>query len=54
VIQLKEKHYTALLSTLDSYIQLDPDSAAGVRAKELRAQVEKELGNSPSAAATMK
>ena len=54
VIQLKEKNYAAAVSTLDSYIQLDPDSAAGVRAKELRAQVEKELGNSPSAAATMK
>jgi tetratricopeptide (TPR) repeat protein len=50
VIQLKEKNYAALVLTLDSYIQLDPDSAAGVRAKELRAEAEKELANSASAA----
>lgn len=54
VIQLKEKNYSALVSTLDSYIRLDPDSAAGVRAKELRAQVEKERADAPSAAATSK
>ena len=50
VIQLREKNYAALVSTLDSYIQLDPDSAAGVRAKELRAEAQKELANSTSAA----
>jgi Flp pilus assembly protein TadD len=54
VIQLKEKNYGALVSTLDSYIQLDPDSPAGVRAKELRAQAQKELANSPSAAVAVK
>jgi tetratricopeptide (TPR) repeat protein len=38
-IHLKEKDYPALLLDLDTYIKLDPDSPAGVRAKEIRQQV---------------
>jgi tetratricopeptide (TPR) repeat protein len=54
VIQLKEQNYAGLIPTLDSYIRLDPDSVAGVRAKELRAQAEKELGKPPSTAVAVK
>ena len=42
-IHLREKDYPALLSDWDTYIQLDPDSPAGARAKELRIQVQQEI-----------
>jgi tetratricopeptide (TPR) repeat protein len=51
VIQLKQKDYPSLVTTLDSYIQLDPDSPAGKRAKELRLQAQKELQNTQAAVA---
>jgi tetratricopeptide (TPR) repeat protein len=38
-IHLQQKDYPALLADIDAYIKLDPDSAAGIRAKELRDQV---------------
>ena len=44
VIHLRQKNYAALLADLDAYLQLDPDSPAGLRAKDLRAQVEKQVG----------
>src|SRR6266404_4237137 len=47
IIHLRQKNYAALLTDLDAYLQLDPDSPAGLRAKELRAQAEKQLLNSP-------
>jgi hypothetical protein len=37
-IHLAQKDYPALLADLDTYIALDPDSPAGVRAKQLRDQ----------------
>jgi hypothetical protein len=40
---MKAKNYAALVSDLDNYIRLDPNSPSGVRAKELRAEVEREL-----------
>jgi len=43
VIELRQKNYPALISALDSYIELDPDSPAGARAKDLRAEAEKHL-----------
>jgi tetratricopeptide (TPR) repeat protein len=46
VIHLRQKNYPALLADLDAYLLLDPDSAAGKRAKELRAQTEKQLASS--------
>jgi tetratricopeptide (TPR) repeat protein len=46
VIHLRQKDYPALLSDLDSYIQLDPASPAGQRAKELRTQTQALLANS--------
>jgi hypothetical protein len=54
VIHLRQKNYLALVSALDSYIELDPDSPAGVRAKELRAQAEKQLANTGEAAVAAK
>jgi tetratricopeptide (TPR) repeat protein len=54
VIHLREKNYAALISALDSYIALDPSSPAGIRAKELRAQAQKELDNSAQSAAAVK
>jgi hypothetical protein len=50
VIHLRQRNYSALITDLDAYIQLDPDSPAGLRAKELRAEAEKQLGSSPGAA----
>ena len=44
VIHLRQKNFAALLTDLDAYLQLDPDSPAGLRAKELRAQAEKQVG----------
>jgi tetratricopeptide (TPR) repeat protein len=35
-IHLQQKDYPALLTDLDAYLKLDPDSPAGVRAKQLR------------------
>jgi tetratricopeptide (TPR) repeat protein len=42
-IHLQEKNYTALLQDIDSYIKLDPDSPAGLRAKQMRQQVQEKL-----------
>ncbi|MGA7920192.1 MAG: tetratricopeptide repeat protein [Candidatus Acidiferrales bacterium] len=38
-IHLQQKDYPALLADIDAYVKLDPDSPAGVRAKELRDQI---------------
>jgi Tfp pilus assembly protein PilF len=45
-IHLKQKNYPAALVDLDAYIRLDPDSPEGLRAKEIRAELQKRLGNS--------
>jgi Flp pilus assembly protein TadD len=42
-IHLKQKNYAALLQDLDAYIKLDPDSPAGLRAKQMRDQVQAKL-----------
>jgi tetratricopeptide (TPR) repeat protein len=42
-IHLSEKNYPALVQDLDAYIKLDPDSPAGVRAKEIRKQVQEDI-----------
>ena len=49
IIHLRQKNYSALLTDLNAYLQLDPDSPAGLRAKELRAQAEKQLLAAPEA-----
>ncbi len=50
-VHLNEKNYPALLQDLDAYIKLDPDSPAGLRAKELRTQVAQKVGAEKPAAA---
>ena len=54
VIYFRERNYRALIPALDSYIALDPESPAGIRAKELRADAEKILGGTTEAAAEVK
>jgi tetratricopeptide (TPR) repeat protein len=39
-IHLLQKDYPALIEDLDAYIALDPDSPAGVRAKQVRDQIQ--------------
>ena len=54
VVHLRQKNYPALITALDSYIELDPNSPAGLRAKELRTQAEKQVANSRDAAVAVK
>lgn len=42
-IHLLEKDYAALLQDIDEYLKLDPASPAGIRAKELREQVQQKM-----------
>jgi tetratricopeptide (TPR) repeat protein len=44
-IHLRQKNYPALLQDLDAYIKLDPDSPAGVRAKQMRDQVQVKIAS---------
>jgi len=44
-IHLQEKNYAALLRDIDMYLKLDPDSPAGVRARQLREQVQQKIGS---------
>jgi hypothetical protein len=51
-IHLQEKNYAALLQDIDAYLTLDPDSPAGLRAKELRDQIQRKIAlDNPTAAA---
>lgn len=43
IIHLQEKDYRAAVADIDQYVKLDPNSAAGQRAKELRAQVAQKI-----------
>ncbi|HXN72414.1 MAG TPA: tetratricopeptide repeat protein [Candidatus Acidoferrales bacterium] len=52
-IHLSQKDYPALIQDLDVYIKLDPDSPAGVRAKEIRKQAEEQISkDKPNPAAS--
>lgn len=42
-VHLREKNYPALLQDLDAYLKLDPNSPAGVRAKQLRDEVQRKI-----------
>ena len=53
-IHLRQKDYPALLADIDSYIKLDPDSAAGIRAKQLREQVIQKLDTAEATTAAEK
>jgi Flp pilus assembly protein TadD len=51
-IHLQQKDYAALLQDIDEYLRLDPDSPAGLRAKELREQITQKMArDNPTAAA---
>jgi Tfp pilus assembly protein PilF len=52
IIHLQEKDYAGALSALDNYIRLDPDSPAGLRAKELRAETEQKMPHETTTAAS--
>jgi len=43
-VHLREQNYSAVLADIDAYLKLDPNSPAGIRAKELRQQVQHTLG----------
>ncbi len=52
-IHLQQKDYPALLADIDAYLKLDPDSPAGIRAKQLRELVVQKVGaekNTPAVA----
>jgi tetratricopeptide (TPR) repeat protein len=53
-IHLRQKDYPALLADIDSYIKLDPNSAAGIRARQLRAQVAEKVGTAKATPAAQK
>jgi tetratricopeptide (TPR) repeat protein len=53
-IHLRQKDYPALLTDIDNYIKLDPDSAAGIRAKQLRAQVAQKVDAAKTTPASQK
>jgi tetratricopeptide (TPR) repeat protein len=42
-IHMKQKNFAALLDDIDDYLRLDPDSPAGLRAKQIRAQIQKQM-----------
>jgi tetratricopeptide (TPR) repeat protein len=51
-IHLQEKDYAALQQDIDEYLRLDPDSPAGLRAKELRDQIQQKMArDNPTEAA---
>jgi len=43
IIAFQEKDYRALLEELDAFIALEPNSPAGMRAREIRAQTQETL-----------
>jgi len=48
-IHMQQKNYAALVQDIDAYLKLDPDSPAGVRAKQIQEQVQKKLAKAPGA-----
>jgi tetratricopeptide (TPR) repeat protein len=42
-IHIQQKNYAALLQDIDAYVKLDPDSPAGVRAKQMREEVVRKM-----------
>jgi tetratricopeptide (TPR) repeat protein len=53
-IHLRQQNYPALIADIDSYLQLDSDSPTAARAKELRAEAQRQLATSPATAAVVK
>jgi tetratricopeptide (TPR) repeat protein len=42
-IHLRQKNYRAMLEDIDAFLRIEPDSPAGKRAKQLRAEIEKQI-----------
>jgi tetratricopeptide (TPR) repeat protein len=42
-IHMQQQNYAALLEDIDTYVKLDPDSPAGVRAKQMREEISQKL-----------
>jgi hypothetical protein len=42
-VHLRQKNYPALLDDIDAYLKLDPDSPAGIRAKQMREEVRQKI-----------
>jgi tetratricopeptide (TPR) repeat protein len=53
-IHLRQKNYPALLQDLEAYIKLDPDSPAGLRAKQMRDQVQAKIAEKAGGAPAVK
>jgi cytochrome c-type biogenesis protein CcmH/NrfG len=53
-IHLRQKDYPALLADIDAFIKLDPDSPAGIRAKQLRAEVAQKVDTMKATATAQK
>jgi hypothetical protein len=53
-IHLRQQNHAALIADVDSYLELDSDSAAATRAKELRAEAQRQLANAPATAVAVK
>jgi tetratricopeptide (TPR) repeat protein len=51
-IHVRQKNYPAVLHDIDAYIQLDPDSAAGVRAKQMRDEIRQKMTTEVATAST--
>lgn len=53
-IHLRQKDYLALLADIDAYLKLDPDSPAGIRAKQLRELAAQKIDSAKAAPAADK
>jgi tetratricopeptide (TPR) repeat protein len=42
-VHLRQKNYPALLDDIDAYLKLDPGSPAGIRAKQMREEVQQKI-----------
>jgi tetratricopeptide (TPR) repeat protein len=42
-IHLRQKNYPALLDDIDAYLKLDPNSPAGIRAKQMREEIQQKI-----------
>jgi hypothetical protein len=45
-IHLKQQDYQAVLADIDTYLKLDPNSPAGVRAKQMREEITRKIADS--------
>jgi Tfp pilus assembly protein PilF len=53
-IHLRQRNYLAVIADIDAYLQLDSNSAAATRAKELRAEAQRQVAHAPETAVAVK